>query len=87
MSHVVSAGVTHAWGPPAGISAYLRIGVGVGRILLSKPFLYYQENAQHSSRKMPLHKHFLDEKPQKCTVNMLGALKSAHVMRALLERQ
>jgi hypothetical protein len=31
--------------------------------------------------------HFLDEKPQKCTVNLLGALKSAHVIRALQERQ
>jgi hypothetical protein len=31
--------------------------------------------------------HILDDKPQKCTVNLLGALKSAHVIRALLERQ
>jgi hypothetical protein len=85
-SHVVSAGVTHAWGPPAGISAYLRIGDCVWRILFSKPFLHYQEHGQHSSRQMPLH-NTLDDKPQKCTVNLLGALKSAHVIRALLERQ
>jgi hypothetical protein len=30
--------------------------------------------------------HFLDDKPQKCIVNLLGALKSEHVIRALLER-
>jgi hypothetical protein len=32
-------------------------------------------------------RHFLNDKPQKCTVNLLGALKSEHVIRALIERQ
>lgn len=58
----------------------------IWRILLSKPFLHYQENAPIQQPENAPAQHFLDDKPQKCIVNLLGALKSEHVIRALLER-